>query len=102
MARYLADNAFVSVKDGKVELTITVNSDETVTKLQVNGEDAVDKVVDGDNRYETFELNDLLSILNRYVEYKEPLCNYIHYVKTIYKIVLYVSYINTTSESEIH
>src|SRR5690625_1280125 len=100
MARYLADNAFVSVKDGKVELTITVNSDETVTKLQVNGEDAVDKVVDGDNRYETFELNDLLSILNGYVEYQAPFGDGIHYGDATFKIDLDVDSVNTAEASE--
>src|SRR5699024_8142550 len=72
MGRYLEDNVFVSFEEGQVFLTITVNNDETVTKLQVDGKDAVETVVDGNKRHETFEFDNLLSLLNAYVEYQAP------------------------------
>ena len=70
MGHYLGDTVFFTVKDGIPLLTLTVNSSETVTKLQVNGEDAIEQVIDGNKRYETFELPDLQSIANGYVEYQ--------------------------------
>src|SRR5699024_9647565 len=72
MGSYLNNSVFLTVKDGKVNATITINEDETVTKLQVDGKDAVEKVVDGEKRYETFELDQLDSLLNAYVEYQAP------------------------------
>ncbi|HLR52201.1 MAG TPA: NEAT domain-containing protein [Candidatus Avamphibacillus sp.] len=72
MGSYLNDSVFLTVKDGKVNATITINEDETVTKLQVDGKEAVEQVVDGEKRYETFELNQLDSLLNAYVEYQAP------------------------------
>src|SRR5699024_2033668 len=72
MGSYLNDSVFLTVKDVKVNATITINEDETVTKLQVDGKEAVEQVVDGEKRYETFELNQLDSLLNAYVEYQAP------------------------------
>jgi len=70
MCSYLGNSAFLSVKDGKVNVTITVNEDETVTKLQIDGKNATEKKVDGDKRYETFVLDKLPSTINAYVEYQ--------------------------------
>lgn len=78
MGRHLGDTVFVSFQEGKVLVTITVNDDETVTKLQVNGKNAIEKVVDGQMRYETFEFDDLLSLMNAYVEYQAPTPNGVH------------------------
>lgn len=72
MGSYLKDSAFLSVKDGKVHVTLTVNDDETVTKLQVNEKSAVEQKVEDNIRYETFELVDLSSKLDAYVEYQAP------------------------------
>lgn len=72
MANYMDSSVFLTVDGDKVELTITVNENETVTKLQVNGKDAIETVVDGEKRYETFELDELLSLLNAYAEYQAP------------------------------
>ncbi len=72
MGNYLNDSVFVSVENGNYLLTITINEDETVTKLQVDGNDSVGKEVDGDKRYETFEVTDLSSLHSAYVEYQAP------------------------------
>src|SRR5699024_4093937 len=72
MANYLESPVFLEVKDGKVFATITISEDETVTKMQVEGKNAVNKVVDGKKRHETFELDQLDSIINAYVEYQAP------------------------------
>src|SRR5699024_10758931 len=72
MGSYLDNAAFLSVKDGKVYVTITVNEDETVTKLQIDDKNATEKKVDGDKRYETFVLDKLPSTINAYVEYQAP------------------------------
>src|SRR5699024_11107555 len=72
MASYLESPIYLEVKNGKILATITINDDETVTKLQVEGKDAIEKVVEGNKRHETFELDNLSSILNAYVEYQAP------------------------------
>ena len=72
MGSYLDNAAFISVKDGKVKVTITVADHETVTKLQINDKNAVAKKVNGNKRYETFVLDNLPSTLNAYVEYQAP------------------------------
>jgi len=72
MGSYLDNAAFISVKDGKVNLTITVAEHQTVTKLQIEDKNAAEKKVDGDKRYETFVLDQLPSTLNAYVEYQAP------------------------------
>lgn len=72
MGNYLGDSVFLSVEDGKAELTLTVTNKDAVTKLQVDGNDAIDKVVDGEKRYETFKLDRLDSIVAAYVEYQAP------------------------------
>lgn len=88
MGRYLGENTFVSIEEGKVFVTITVNDKDTVTKLQVNGRDSVEKIVDGDKRYETFEIENLVSLLNAYVEYQAPYNGDIHYGKADFRISL--------------
>src|SRR5699024_2949418 len=70
MGSYLDNTAFLSVKNGKVNVTITVDEDETITKLQIDGKYATEKKVDGDKRYETFVLDKLPSTINAYVEYQ--------------------------------
>ena len=72
MGSYLDNSAFLSVENGKVNVTITVDEDETVTKLQIDGKNATEKKVDGDKRYETFVLEKLPSTINAYVEYQAP------------------------------
>jgi len=72
MGNYMDDAVFLTVKNNQVEVTITINEDETVTKLQVEGKNATEKVMDGDKRYETFTFDSLESILNAYVEYQAP------------------------------
>ena len=72
MGNYLADQIFVAVQDGKIETTITIEESETVTKLEVEGKEAIEKVVEGDKRHETFKSNELSSILNTYVKYQAP------------------------------
>ena len=72
MGRYLSDEIFVAVQDGKIELTVTIEEDETVTKLTVEDQESVEKLLEGDKRHETFESNELSSILSAYVEYQAP------------------------------
>lgn len=73
MGSYLDSPVFLSVKDGKGELTITINANETVTLLKVDGKKAIESKVEGNFRYETFGLSDLTSIINAYVEYQAPM-----------------------------
>src|SRR5690625_5298371 len=70
MGSYLGETTFVAIEDGKAFVTVTVNDDETVTKLQVDEKNSVEKIVDGNKRYETFEIDNLVSLLNAYVEYQ--------------------------------
>src|SRR5699024_9916656 len=70
MGKYLDGTVFLTVKDGNVLPTITINGNETVTKLQVAGKNAIEKNVDGDVRYETFKLGNLNTVLDAYVEYQ--------------------------------
>src|SRR5699024_12852506 len=56
MASYLESPIYLEAKNGKILATITINDDETVTKLQVEGKDAIEKVVEGNKRNEKFEL----------------------------------------------
>lgn len=72
MGSYLNDSIFLAVQDGKIELTVTINEDKTVKKLQIDGKDPVESVVEGNNRYETFVLDDLMSLMDAYVEYQAP------------------------------
>jgi len=72
MASYLDSSVSLEVKDGKVYTTFLINDNEAVTKLQVNGNNAVDQVKEGNQREETFEFNQLDSILDAYVEYQAP------------------------------
>lgn len=72
MASYLDSSVSLEVKEGKVYTTFLINDDEAVTKLQVKGNNAVEQVIDGKQRQETFEFNQLDSILNAYVEYQAP------------------------------
>lgn len=72
MGNYLSDEVFVAVKDGKPELTVTVEEDETVTKLEIADKTAHKKEIDGEKRYETFNVTKLDSTLTAYVEYQAP------------------------------
>lgn len=71
MAGYLESPIFLEVKDGKVLATVTIE-DETVTTLQLEGKTAIKEVVDGEKRYETFELGQLDNELDAYAEYQAP------------------------------
>ncbi|WP_164219968.1 NEAT domain-containing protein [Virgibacillus sp. YIM 98842] len=71
MAGYMVGPAFIEKSDGSIELTIAV-ADETVTKLQLNGQDSIESTVDGDTRYETFTFDSLPDELEGYVEYQAP------------------------------
>ncbi|MCZ2258574.1 NEAT domain-containing protein [Sporosarcina sp. G11-34] len=89
MARYLGSSMFLEVVNGKVELTVTVSEDETVTLLKVDGKNAVKSKVDGKKRYDTYELDSLATVLNGYAEYQAPMGNgKIHYGKADFRISL--------------
>jgi len=70
MDRYMDNTVFLNVQEDKIEATIIVNDDKTVTKLQVDGSDAVEIEVDDEKRYETFEFDTLFALHNAYVEYQ--------------------------------
>lgn len=86
MGRYMDDSVFLTVKENTAEVTITINDDKTVTKLQVDGKDAIEKVVDGDKRYETFTFDSLESLLDAYVEYQAPFGDSIHYGNAAFRM----------------
>jgi len=89
MARYLGSSMFLEVVNGKVELTVTVSEDETVTLLKVDGKNAVKSKVDGKKRYDTYELDSLATVLNGYAEYQAPMGNgKMHYGKADFRISL--------------
>jgi heme-binding NEAT domain protein len=72
MGRYLDSSLFLSVADGKAKVIVTVNENDTVTLLQLNDKNAVETIVDGDKRYETYEFDSLTSLFDAYVEYQAP------------------------------
>lgn len=88
MGRYLSEDVFVNVQDGKKEVTITVNDHKTVTKLQVNGKDSVSAKLDGNKRYETFKIDDVTAPVMAYVEYQAPFGDSIHYGTASFRIVM--------------
>ncbi|PAV29613.1 hypothetical protein CIL05_09560 [Virgibacillus profundi] len=89
MTRYLDSSLFLEVVNGKVELTVTVNADETVTLLKVDGKNAIESKVDGKKRYDTYELDSLASIHHGYVDYQAPMKDgSIHYGKAKFRISL--------------
>lgn len=100
MGSYLDDSVFVSAENGTYFLTITINEDETVTKLQVDGHDAVEKEVDGEKRYETFEINDLASLHSAYVEYQAPFGDEIFEGQANFDIALDPQSIHEAQESD--
>src|SRR5699024_10847628 len=52
MARYLGDTVFLSVNNDEVEMTMTVNDNTTVTKVQVENKDPIVRKVDDAKSYE--------------------------------------------------
>lgn len=100
MGNYLENTLFLTVKENKTEVTITVNDDQTVTKLQIDGKDATEKVVDGHKRYETFTFDSLASIVDAYVEYQAPFGDSIHYGDAAFRISLDEESIQSADASE--
>lgn len=73
MARYLEDEIFVEVKNGKTELTVSVNDSNTVTKLEVEDNKPLKQLKEENTRHEVFAFNDLSTDLKAYVEYQVPM-----------------------------
>ncbi|MBS4207897.1 NEAT domain-containing protein [Bacillus sp. FJAT-50079] len=75
MASYLKESAFLSVKEGKTFLTLTLNKQATITGFQVenNGEliQPIKEVINEETntREIEFELDELASIINARVQY---------------------------------
>lgn len=89
MARYLNNSLFLEVVNGEVQITVTVDANETVTLLQFDGKNPVESKVDGEKRYDTFKLTNLESIHQGNVEYQAPMGDgNIHYGKADFRIVL--------------
>src|SRR5699024_882306 len=59
MARYLGEETYVEVKDGKTLFYILINDNETVTKLELDGKAPVEKGVDGKKTLLGFEVDAL-------------------------------------------
>lgn len=100
MGSYLDSPVFLSIKDGKGELTVTINKDETVTLLQVNGTNAIESKVEGNNRYETFTLSNLTSVYSAYVEYQAPFKDGVYEGDADFRIVLDEANISDSNASE--
>ena len=100
MGRYLNESVFINSKDGTYYLTITVNDDETVTQLKINNKIAEQKVVEGDNRYETFKFDNLNSLLDAYVEYQAPYKGSVHKGNADFRIVLDNEFISVKAEDQ--
>jgi len=69
MAKFLSDNIFLEVDGDSVELTITVEDNETVTLLQVEGQDPIEVTTKGKQNYETFKLNKLSTEYTAFTKY---------------------------------
>ncbi len=79
MAKYLDNPALLTVKDGKVNLTLAINDHKTVTGLQVekNGE-LVEEVSakpdeEKNTRAVTFELDNITTVMKAQVQYSAPM-----------------------------
>ncbi|QUW21367.1 NEAT domain-containing protein [Sporosarcina sp. Marseille-Q4063] len=100
MGNYLEGKLFLAISKGKAEVTATVKKDGTVTLLQLNGKNAVEKKVEGEKRHESFEFDQLQSQLNAYVEYQAPMGpGKMHYGKANFRIVLNEDSITVTDAS---
>lgn len=104
MNRYLGDSAFVTVKDGKAEVTITVKNINAVTKLKLQDKFPFEKKTVNNERYERFLLNeaDLKSILSAYVEYQAPMGpGKTYYGNADFRIKFDLNSVRKVDESEI-
>lgn len=88
MSRYLDDNVFVHVEEKQPKVTITVNDHETVTKLQVNGQDAVSAKLDGNKRIETFNVDNPNEPFLANVAYQAPYNGSVHHGTASFRISL--------------
>lgn len=86
MGRYLSDPVFFTVGDNATELTIAVNDHKTVTKLTVNGKNAISTKVDGNTRYETFAVGSLTKPVSAYVEYQAPFQGSVHHGNATFRV----------------
>lgn len=79
MARYLGDKAYISVKDGKMKVYFLINDNGTVTKLNINDQQSVEKIVNGKQTLVAFDVNPLTTKLKGYAEYEAPFNGSTHY-----------------------
>src|SRR5699024_4754015 len=100
MGGYLSDQAFISVKGGNPEVTVTIDDSETVTKLEVADQDAIERLVKGNKRHETFKLDKLSSTLDAYVEYQAPFGNQVYEGNADFRIVFDEETINKVKKSD--
>lgn len=101
MGRYLDENVFVHVQDEQTLLTISVNDHETVTKLQVNGQDAVHAKLNSNTRIETFAIDKLSESIDANVEYEAEMPGgKVHYGKAEFRIVMDVDSAEEVSKNE--
>ncbi|GEM_PF-4646463 len=70
MANYLEESIFIESVNGKINITITVNDNDSVRLLKIDGENAKESIVDGNKRYDTFKLDSPTTEHNGYVEYQ--------------------------------
>lgn len=100
MARYLGDTVFLSVNNDEVEMTMTVNDNTTVTKVQVENKDPIVRKVDDAKSYETFKLDNLSKFNNAYAEYQAPFQGSIHYGNATFRIMLDEETIKSVSKED--
>src|SRR5699024_508366 len=86
MARYLGDDVYVEVKDGKAHITVNVNDTNTVTLLKVLGKEAETTYTNEDKSFQTFALDELTDELAAYVEYEAPFNGGVHKGKADFRM----------------
>lgn len=90
MASYLGESIFLSINDGKAEVTFTsyVRDNGLVTSMKVNGLEPIESKIDGDTHYYTFAIDDLSTLLNGFVEYEAHYLGMVMNSSANFRIVL--------------
>lgn len=100
MGSYLSNPVFLSIQDEQVEVTISINDHQTVSKLTIDGKDPTSSKLDGNKRYETFLVDHVDDALEAYVEYQAPYGDSIHYGDARFRIDLDIENVTKTAEEE--
>ncbi len=98
MARYLGEQAYVSVKDGKATIYFLINDNGTVTKLTVNDQESIEQIKNGKQTLAAFTVNPLTMDLKGYAEYEAPFNGSTHYGNAGFDIALNESTIQAVKQ----